>query len=72
MRHVSSLILEELATSESSSAFHQWGFRAGHSTGSALYTDNWLRSVDDGKPVCYVIFDIRKAFDKHPQLYLAA
>ena len=73
MRHVSSLILEELAASESSSAFHQWGFRAGHSTGSALYTtiiDNWPRSMGDGKPVCSVIFDIRKAFDQHPQLWL--
>ena len=72
-RHVSSLILEELHLS-GHPAFHQWGFRTGHSTGSALTTiiDDWLRSMDLGKPVCSVFFDVRKAFDLVPHATLVS
>ena len=72
-RHVSSLILEDLHLSDHPS-FHQWGFRAGRSTGSALTTiiDDWLRSMDVGKPVCSVFFDVRKAFDSVPHATLVS
>ena len=72
-RHVSSLILEELQLSDHP-AFHQWGFRTGLSTGSALTTiiDDWLRSMDLGKPVCSVFFDVRKAFDSVPHATLVS
>ena len=72
-RHVSSHIFEELDLS-CHPAFHQWGFRPGHSTGSALTTtiDDWLRSMDLGKPVCSVFFDVRKAFDSIPHATLVS
>ena len=72
-RHVSSLILEELQLSDHP-AFHQWGFRTGHSTSSALTTviDDWLRSMDLDKPVCSVFFDVRKAFDSVPHATLVS
>ena len=71
-RHVSSLILEELYLSDHPS-FHQWGLRAGHSTGSApTIIDDWLRSMDDGKPVCSVFFDVREAFDSVPHATLVS
>ena len=72
-RHVSSHIFEELDLS-GHPAFHQWGFRPGHSTGSALTTtiDDWLRSMDLGKPVCSVFFDVRKAFDSIPHATLVS
>ena len=43
----------------------QWGFRSGRSTVSALLdvTHKWLQSMDMGKEVCAVFFDLRKAFD---------
>ena len=46
----------------------QWGFRQGRSTTSALIdvTHKWLQSLDLGKEVCTVFFDLRKAFDSVP------
>ena len=63
--------MEELDLS-SHSVFHQWGFRSGHSTSSALTTiiDDWLKSMELGKPVCSVFFDVRKAFDSVPHSIL--
>ena len=49
-------------------ALQQWGFRSGRSTVSALLdvTHKWLQSMDMGKEVCAVFFDLRKAFDSVP------
>ena len=46
----------------------QWGFRLGHSTISVLLTviDDWLRILEDGKEICAIFFDYRKAFDSVP------
>ena len=46
----------------------QWEFRQGRSTTSALIdvTHKWLQSLDLGKEVCTVFFDLRKAFDSVP------
>ena len=43
----------------------QNGFRAGHSTESALLlmTDRWLKAINEGKVVGSVMVDFRKAFD---------
>ena len=44
---------------------YQSGFRAGHSTESALLlmTERWLKALDEGKVVGSVMVDFRKAFD---------
>ena len=70
-KYICTLVMEELHLS-SHSAFHQWGFRSGHSTSSALTTiiDDWLKSIELGKPVCSVFFDVRKAFDSVPHSIL--
>ena len=49
-------------------ALQQWGFRSGRSTVSALLdvTHKWLQSMDIGKEVCAVFFDLRRAFDSVP------
>ena len=43
----------------------QSGFRAGHSTESALILliDSWLKTINEGKFVGCVMIDFRKAFD---------
>ena len=43
----------------------QSGFRAGHSTESALISmiDSWLKAMNDGKYVGCLMIDFRKAFD---------
>ena len=43
----------------------QSGFRAGHSTESALILliDSWLKAINEGKFVGCVMIDFRKAFD---------
>ena len=49
-------------------SLQQWGFRSGRSTVSALLdvTYKWLQSIDKGKEVCAIFFDLRKAFDSVP------
>ena len=44
---------------------YQSGFRAGHSTESALLlmTERWLKALDEGKVVGSLMVDFRKAFD---------
>ena len=51
-KDICSLAMEELQLS-GHSAFHQWGFRSGHSTSSALTTiiDVWLKSMELDKSV---------------------
>ena len=46
-------------------ALQQWGFRPKRSTVSALIdvTHRWLQSLDKGKEIYAVFFDLRKAFD---------
>ena len=43
----------------------QSGFRAGHSTETALLlmTERWLNTLNEGKVVRSVMVDFRKAFD---------
>ena len=49
-------------------ALQQWGFRPGRSTVSALLgvTHKWFQSMDKGKEICAIFFDLRKAFDSVP------
>ena len=49
-------------------ALQQWGFRSGRSTVSALIdvTHNWLQTLDTGKEICAVFFDLHKAFNSIP------
>ena len=60
-------ILHELEGDHSIS-FHQWGFRSNRSTICALLgvTHNWLQSLNVGKEVCSVFFDLCNAFDSVP------
>jgi len=46
----------------------QWDFIEGRSTVTALLhcTNEWLKPLEDGKEVCAVFFDFRKAFDSVP------
>ena len=46
----------------------QWGFQDGKSTVTALLnvTHDWLKVLEDGKEVCSVFFDLKKAFDTVP------
>jgi hypothetical protein len=65
-RHVYNLIANHLEANPLSDS--QWGFRFGRSTVSALLTvvDDWLRILEDGKEICAIFFDYRKAFDSVP------
>ena len=53
-------------------ALQQWGFRPKRSTVSALLdvTNHWFQSLDKGKEICAVFFDLRKAFDSVPHRIL--
>ena len=46
----------------------QWDFLEGRSTVTALLhcTNEWLKPLEDGKEVCAVFFDFRKAFNSVP------
>ena len=47
---------------------HQWGFQSKKSTTAALLDvfNTWAKAVDEGKEVCAIYFDLRKAFDSVP------
>ena len=66
-KHMYKLILKHIESS-TPLALQQWGFRSGRSTVSALLdvTYNWLNTLDSGKEVCAVFFDLRKTFDSVP------
>ena len=63
-KHMYKLILKHVESS-TPLALQQCGFRSGRSTVSALLdvTYNWSQTLDTGKEVCAVFFDLRKAFD---------
>ena len=66
-KHVCSLVRDHLA-SNSLLSDHQWGFRPGRSTTSALLStlSDWHDELDNGNDICAVFFDYRKAFDSVP------
>ena len=66
-RHVYSLVMEHLLCHHPLASC-QWGFLEGRSTVTALLhcTNEWLKALEDGKEVCAVFFDFRKAFDSIP------
>ena len=72
-RHVYSVILSHLETHYPLSSV-QWGFLKGRSTVTALLhcTNEWLKALEDGKEVCAIFFDFRKAFDSVPHSPLMA
>ena len=61
-KHVHNLLLLHF----NSVSQHQWGFTAGKSTTAALlsFTHNCQSFLDSGGEVCFVFFDLSKAFDK--------
>ena len=63
-KHIHSLIVHHLDTHYPLSD-QQWGFTAGHSTVAALISTvhEWFGILEDGKDVCAVFLDFRKAFD---------
>ena len=66
-RHFHSLITEHL--SDIHYPFdQQWGFQPKKSTTTSLLLTlhDWLQHVDNGKEVCAVFFDLKKAFDSVP------
>ena len=66
--HVHSVISQHLAQHHPLSN-SQWGFLPGKSTVTALLTavDSWLRTLEEGRDVAAVFFDLRKAFDSVPR-----
>ena len=53
---------------------YQWGFQPKKSTTAALLNvyNDWSATLDKGKEVCAIIFDLRKAFDSVPHRCLIA
>ena len=70
-KHMYKLIFNHIE-STTPLALQQWGFRSGRSTVSALLDDThqWFQSLDTGKEVCAIFFDLRKAFDSVPHRLL--
>jgi len=66
-RHVHKLLADHLSTHHPLSN-SQWGFSEGKSTVTALLTTTheWFQSLEEGKEICAVFFDFKKAFDSVP------
>ena len=66
-KHVYSIISQHLNLNHPISN-SQWGFTAGHSTIAALLstTHDWFKLLEEGKDICAVFLDYRKAFDSVP------
>ena len=66
-RHVYKILTEHLCTHHPLSN-SQWGFSAGKSTVTALLatTHEWFQQLEEGKEICAVFFDFKKAFDSVP------
>ena len=66
-RHVHKILTEHLCTHHPLSN-SQWGFSAGKSTVTALLTTTheWFQRLEEGKEICAVFFDFKKAFDSVP------
>ena len=66
-RHIHRLITSHLEV-YSPINLHQWGFHSTKSTTAALLDvfNTWAKAVDEGKEVCAIYFDLRKAFDSVP------
>ena len=72
-KHIYGLINQHLQ-SHGFFADSQWGFTEGRSTVTALIkcVDDWLKALEEGKEICAVFFDYRKAFDTVPHQPLIA
>ena len=70
-RHVKELIDDCIADNAPISKY-QWGFMHHRSSTSALISvfHDWLCSLDSGKEICVVFFDVKKAFDSVPHIPL--
>ena len=70
-QHVKELIDDYVANNAPISKY-QWGFMHQRSSTSALIsvTHDWHCSLDSGKEVCIVFFDVKKAFDSVPHIPL--
>ena len=66
-KHVHSIITQHLNLCHPISN-QQWGFTAGRSTIGALLSTvhDWFKLLEEGKDICAVFLDYRKAFDSVP------
>ena len=66
-RHMHKMLTEHFCTHHPLSN-SQWGFSAGKSTVTALLmtTHEWFQRLEEGKEICAVFFDFKKAFDSVP------
>ena len=66
-RHVHKILTEHFCTHHPLSN-SQWGSLAGKSTVTALLTTTheWFQRLEEGKEICAVFFDFKKAFDSVP------
>ena len=70
-KHIHRLLFDHLCNKYPLSS-RQWGFLPGRSATSALLsvTHDWLEQLEQGKEVCSIFFDLRKAFDSVPHCLL--
>ena len=66
-RHIHSIITQHLNEHQLISN-SQWGFTTGRSTVAALLstTHDWFKLLEEGKDICAIFLDYRKAFDSVP------